>query len=144
LGGALRLFASQFFREHPLYALGLLTLFIGLAPFYYQIWHIHRAAPVVHAKRILVTRAVAVHGLFWLLVSGFMFTVAGTLLALQTLLAAPWATWGREHAQDLSWTMVVGSAGLSLLLIYALPFWPTRHDARRALSGWMARLRTRF
>lgn len=144
LGGTLREAARIFYGAHHFYSVGLLALMAFVAPFYYQIWHIHRAAPIVYAKRILVTRAVAAHGIFWLLVSAFMFCTAALLLALSAVFAQPWAWWARQHGQELSWILVSGAAGLSLLLIYALPFWPTRHDARRAFKHWWAGLRSRF
>lgn len=144
LGGTLRAAAKTFYGAHQLYPAGLLALMAFVAPFYYQIWHIHRTAPIVHAKRILVTRAVAAHGIFWLMVAAFMFSTAALLLGLSAVLTQPWAWWGRQHGQELSWLLVVGAAALSLLLIYALPFWPTRHDARRSLAHWWTGLRSRF
>jgi hypothetical protein len=134
LGGFLRAAANEFFVRHPIYTLTLMVALAISAPFYYQLLHIHRLSPVLRAKRVLVTRTIAVHGVFWLIVSAFMFCTSILLFALKAVLAEPWAGWGRSHAQELAWIVVGGAAALSVLLIYALPFWPTRHDLFRAVA----------
>lgn len=144
LGSHMRNFATEFYSKHPIYSLGALALLVTLAPLYYQIWNLGRASPVILAKRILVTRPVAVQGVFWFILSGFMFLSSALLLALQSILHAPWADWGRAHAQELSWLILAASAGISLMCIYLLPFWPTRHDAGHALRDWFNGLRRRY
>lgn len=141
-GGFLRKGAVAFSSNHPLRSIGILLVLLVIAPFYYQVLQVHRLPFIVHAKRILVTRAVTVHGIFWLLVSAFMFSTAALQLGLNHLLDQLWAGWLRRHAQGVSWALTLGALGLSTLTVYALPFWPTRHDLKRAMGSWLRTLRS--